>query len=830
MFNKSQILLSLIFLMACSAASAQSQIERLFRSDRQMTAIDVAQTSDKGYLILSGARPLDSLRFEYLNVTKVDDKSNLLWSKDYSFEHKIFPDGSLTLLNDDEFVISGLLDTSSINKILMKADAGGNVLWSQGFGRDDVQAALVLGDAAVDISFRNGFYLAGDVYNSILSTDIFLAEADEAGSQLWAKSYSENSNEFLTAKVRMAQDSGAIVCGTVFNLTKSNIFVVKTDTAGVIEWSREYGESSLVEIGTAIAPTPDGGYLIGGRKINPLLPSHPGLLIKTDTFGTPQWTMNVDFQTSDSILINDIIIDSGGDAVVSGSLLGAADNLAFMMKVQMDGDITWKKIYKTSTRQFTSSNGLIESPEGGYVYITNSDDEMTNMQVGPYLIKTEDDGTTLCDSTFDGQLLYPTTVTLDTLILTETDITDTVDITVVDTLNYFGLQLEVLSLETFGPYCPDAVFNDTLDATTEGAVSYEWSTGETTPTIVVSEFDEYKVTVTIGVDYCYILCATTTISELPLPMVELSINDDTFCSTGIVTINAAPMAVDNIEWSSGEMQTNSIQVDTEGLYSVTVSNTCDTITAEIDVVFDTTGPEASIDPLGDFCANGTVDLVASSVPEGDGFVWSTGDETNSITADELNSTYIVTVTSNFCEDGTAEYTVTPVDVIAAINGDATFCNIGSEVLTASGGNTYIWSTGANTEQITITAQGTYSVTVTDFCDTDSTSAEVLCPITYDIGNAFTPNNDEISELFIPVFDFDPTELIEYEFIIYSRWGEKVFETNNPLEGWDGMVGDSPGISDVYIFTIKGVNNLGVELSRSELSDTRENHGDVTLIR
>ncbi|MFT5167191.1 MAG: hypothetical protein ACI8P3_002428, partial [Saprospiraceae bacterium] len=91
MSTKSQILLSFLFLLFCTVASAQDQIERVFRSDRQNTGIDVAQTSDNGYLILSGGRPLDSLRFEYLNVTKLDEKSNFLWSKDYSFEHKVFP-------------------------------------------------------------------------------------------------------------------------------------------------------------------------------------------------------------------------------------------------------------------------------------------------------------------------------------------------------------------------------------------------------------------------------------------------------------------------------------------------------------------------------------------------------------------------------------------------------------------------------------------------------------------------------------------------------------------------------------------------------------------
>jgi gliding motility-associated-like protein len=832
MSTKSQILLSFLFLLFCTVASAQDQIERVFRSDRQNTGIDVAQTSDNGYLILSGGRPLDSLRFEYLNVTKLDEKSNFLWSKDYSFEHKVFPDGSITVLEGDSFVISGVLDTTSLNKVLMKAGPDGGVAWTRGFGRDDMNTPLLLGDASVDNSYRNGFYIAGDVYNPAFGTDIYLAEADPTGIQLWAKSYSGTNSGYATSKVRITQDSGAILCGTVIDFPGSNIFVVKTDTLGNIEWSREYGDSDFLEIGTTIAPTLDGGYLIGGRKINPSLPSHPGVLIKTDTFGTPQWTRNVDFQTSDSILINDIIIDAGGDAIVSGSLLGATDNFAFMVKINMNGDIIWKRRYKAATRQFTFSNGLMASPAGGYVYLTSSDDDTTGMQIGPYLIKTDEDGTTICDSIIDEQLFFPDTIAIDTLIFITADITDSKDITVVDTLNYNGFPVVVLVLEAF-QHCPDEEFMDTLDATLDGAIAYEWSTGETTAMIVATEFDMYKVTVTIGVDYCYQLCAEATISEKPLPMVELGINDDSFCSTGIVTVNANVSAVDSYLWSSGEAS-SSIMVDTEGLYSVTVTNECDSATAEIIVVFDPSPPDVTISGDETFCATGT-ELLTATYSFGDAVLWSTGDNTD-VTTVNADDTYFVTVSSNFCEDGIAQYTIVPTDIMTTIDSSGNFCGDGAGLLTATiappgapeDGYIYTWSTGETTPEITITENGPYSITVSDFCSTDSTFIIISCDISYDIGNAFTPNNDQISDVFIPVFNFDPTTLIEYEFIIYSRWGAKVFETNNPLEGWDGMVDGEPGISDVYIFTISGIDDLGVLLVNVDMD--KGNHGDVTLIR
>lgn len=994
MFTKTRNLLILLFLIAFSTVDAQEQIERLFRGDRQNTGIDVVLTPDDGFLVLSAGRPLDSTRFEYYTVSKFDNKTNFLWSKDYDFEHKVFPDGSLTLLEGDSFLLSGVMDTTSINKVLMKGTPNGDVVWTKGFGRDDMNTPLLLGDAPVDVSSR-GFFLAGDVYSPGFRNDIFLTETDSAGNQIWGKVYSENTTGFYTTKVKMTQDSGAIMVGSALTIPNSNISVVKTDSIGNIEWSRVYGEANLVEIGTAITPTPDGGYLIGGRKINPLLPSHPGLLIKTDTFGTPQWALNVDFQTSDTILINDIMMMSDGNALVSGSLLGAVDNFAYMMKIDMSGDIIWKRRYKASTRQSLLSNGLDEASNGGGIYLTSSDEDPDNTQAGFYLIKTDENGETICDSIVDGQLVFPTTVTIDTLVLTTNDVSDIRDITIVDTTNY-TFNLTTLELETFGPYCPDEIFSDTLDATTDGAVAYEWSTGETTPTIVVSEFDEYKVTVTIGVDYCYTLCSETSINELPLPTIELSSNDDSFCSEGTVIISAATTATDMVDWSTTETG-NSITVTTEGVVMATATNVCGTESASIDIVFDTSAPgPVTATEVGNFCDDG-ISTLESSADGYDSVIWTPTNETNeTIFADQSGVDYSVTGISNFCDDlesdpiqvntpaidgdietdglfcstgqeiltltptreplnniiwendnmqtnltfvvtdpsitsysvtfsdfcdeatvifdeiarpeitgeissdglycatgeevltlttsteavngivwnndntetdetftatalgtytatfsdfcdeGTAELELTPSEFTVSISGDDSFCEDGDEVLSpmfepvTTTPTSYTWlnetTVIANTPSATIQERGNYSLVVSDFCDSDTASIVILCGFKFDAPNAFTPNNDNVSDLFIPVFTADVTDFVEYKFEVYSRWGSKVFETDDPLEGWDGTINEEAAVPDVYFYKVEGVNIFGEPLTREaregeeEILDTKQNHGDITLIR
>jgi gliding motility-associated-like protein len=71
-----------------------------------------------------------------------------------------------------------------------------------------------------------------------------------------------------------------------------------------------------------------------------------------------------------------------------------------------------------------------------------------------------------------------------------------------------------------------------------------------------------------------------------------------------------------------------------------------------------------------------------------------------------------------------------------------------------------------------------------------------------IPNAFTPDFNNTNEIFKPVLKLDMVD--EYSFEIYDRWGEKIFKTNDPTEGWDGTVqGKSTLVqTGVYIYKVK----------------------------
>ncbi|HEU4719501.1 MAG TPA: PKD domain-containing protein [Bacteroidia bacterium] len=69
-----------------------------------------------------------------------------------------------------------------------------------------------------------------------------------------------------------------------------------------------------------------------------------------------------------------------------------------------------------------------------------------------------------------------------------------------------------------------------------------------------------------------------------------------------------------------------------------------------------------------------------------------------------------------------------------------------------------------------------------------------------IPNAFTPNGNDRNDVFTPVFS-DVTYVNQYDFMVFDRWGNLVFHSQDPYKGWDGRLNDQYVMSDTYVYKI-----------------------------
>ena len=122
----------------------------------------------------------------------------------------------------------------------------------------------------------------------------------------------------------------------------------------------------------------------------------------------------------------------------------------------------------------------------------------------------------------------------------------------------------------------------TLDATTASASAYLWNTTSTQPTITINTPGTYSVSVTVNG------CSgsgSITINSEPL-LGSLALVDSSICPGSLVTIDATTLNATSYVWSGGISSTAPvIMVDTEGVYTVVVSNSCGSINASTTITF-----------------------------------------------------------------------------------------------------------------------------------------------------------------------------------------------------------------------------------------------------
>jgi len=193
-------------------------------------------------------------------------------------------------------------------------------------------------------------------------------------------------------------------------------------------------------------------------------------------------------------------------------------------------------------------------------------------------------------------------------------------------------------------------------STNDTELSYLWSTGETTQSIIVSPEEDttYSVTIT-GCEEC---TPEDEITVIVNDAVADAGEDQNIClgESIILTVEGEG----NILWSTGEI-TPSIIVSPEEdtTYSVTVTNGECEATDEVSVNINET-PTVSVTPDDAFVCLlfdvfSTATLTATS--DADNYLWSTGETTQSITVSpDQDTTYSVTVTNGECS-ATAEVTV-----------------------------------------------------------------------------------------------------------------------------------------------------------------------------
>lgn len=271
--------------------------------------------------------------------------------------------------------------------------------------------------------------------------------------------------------------------------------------------------------------------------------------------------------------------------------------------------------------------------------------------------------------------------------------------------------------------------------TVTGGSSYVWSNGATTSSINVTPSTTTTYTVTASSNGCTATDAVI-VNVNPLPAANAG-PDQTICNGQSVTLSASGGTT--YQWSNGaNTASTTVTPSSSTNYIVTVTNSygctaMDNVTVNVNAT-----PIANAGADQTIC-NGQVTTVTAS--GGSSYLWNTGTGTSSIVVSPTSTTtYTVTVTgSNGCTASDNVVVYVNASPVANAGPDQSICTGQSISLTASGGSSYLWNTGATTASISVSPSSTttYTVTVTSGNGCSATDAVIVTVNTTPVANAGT---------------------------------------------------------------------------------------------
>ena len=366
----------------------------------------------------------------------------------------------------------------------------------------------------------------------------------------------------------------------------------------------------------------------------------------------------------------------------------------------------------------------------------------------------------------------------------------------------------------------------TATLTASGGTSYTWTPGSiTNANLVVSPAGNTTYTVTGSNGTC---TSTTTASVTVSGALSITSNSTSICSGGTATLTAS--GATTYTWLPMLSNGSSVTVSPTSNTTYTIQGLSGACTGSTTVnVAVTAQPTISVNS-STICSGASALLTASGATS---YSWNTGALTPTINVSPVaNTVYTVTGTINGCSSNqTAQVTVVATPTLA-VSPDVVIVKGSTTPLTVSGGTNYNWSPSNDLTCSTCSNPIASPSVTTQYCVTSvngacSTTSCIVVTVEsdcksnadYTTPNAFTPNGDGSNDEFCLKGWSECAS--SFHIAIFDRWGEKVFDSDNPSFCWDGKYLGVALNPAVFVFYIKAeIMNMG----------TITKKGNITLIK
>jgi len=331
----------LLFILRPSINAQSPFVNTYGTSAAEERAFDMT-VMDDGSIITFGDR-FDVLSFERTgHLLKVDASGNEQWNRQLSSNDEIYGTAICKLPNGNVLVTGYDYDVNNVEFGLMVAEYNGSN------GLPIYQKTHTFGRAtqAVDIvpMTDNGAIILSTYETGGTFKTAMLCRINSSGDTLWSKRVDEYPNKENPGALALLSD-GLVLTGSVSQSGSDNVFLIKTDMSGNVQWEETY-PSAGISFANGIAAIASGGFYIAGIT-NAI--GNGGLDIlgmKVDNSGQLIWSRGFGRSTTDLGNGVDVMPDGGAIFVGSGHRSDTTNFRDLMLvRTTADGDTLWMRHY-----------------------------------------------------------------------------------------------------------------------------------------------------------------------------------------------------------------------------------------------------------------------------------------------------------------------------------------------------------------------------------------------------------------------------------------------------------------------------------------------------
>ncbi len=260
------------------------------------------------------------------------------------------------------FTLSNTNKFATPDIALVKMNSKGDTLWSKIIGGAGIDSCSMIQQASA-----NEFLIVGttNTYGSG-DDDLFLVKTDSNGVILFSKVYYGGTGREAGLSVQSSTDNGYLIAGYTesFGSGMKDLFILNVDFNGNVNWNKTYGGLND-DIANSVKRTSDGGYIITGTTNSFNANGDDVYLIKIDINGNKLWSKVIGGANQD--IGNSVVQCTDGGYMIAGSSVsfGAGDTDIYIIKTDSNGNLLFSNTINSSAADCASS--VKQTSDGEYI-------------------------------------------------------------------------------------------------------------------------------------------------------------------------------------------------------------------------------------------------------------------------------------------------------------------------------------------------------------------------------------------------------------------------------------------------------------------------------